>query len=573
MNKMTGGSYQIRGKSKINLGTREFVTSGGEAKIFKSNNTIYKIYHKESDMIPDSKIYELQEINKSNVLIPKDIILNNKGVRAGFTMDSVDRVIHLCKLFTNSFINQNNVSNNTIADLVKHMQETIQAIHSSGCIQVDGNELNYLVDNKDFKTCYFIDVNSYQTKSFPATVIMPSIRDWHAKVFNEVSDWFSFAIIACQLFIGIHPYKGKHQDFKRHDMEKRMKANISIFNKNTRTPKSVRDLSNIPSNYMDWFIDLFENGKRELPPSTVGEMNAKVKYIVVTSTDNFIIKEALDHIDFDDTIIDHYTSKGVSITRTKKSIYLGNDKYRIGRGVHLIHTPNTLTPIFVKIEDGKVVIKPLTRQRHVTVWSPMAADDLMIIDDTIYIKLKGDLIETKFMDHHLNSSSLLMPKTVWTISENSSELFKNIIVQNILGCKHYVIPNPSKGQMNMRRLFVLDGYKVLDAKYENKVAVFSIFNQTSIEYKLLVLTGIEGAKYSSRYINTNGMAEVNFVTLDNGIVILIYDDQMEIFSNDISSKKVKIIKDKELSSNMILCKKGVSTRFFTDNKIYNIKMR
>jgi len=48
---------------------------------------------------------------------------------------------------------------------------------------------------------------------------------------------------------------------------------------------------------------------------------------------------------------------------------------------------------------------------------------------------------------------------------------------------------------------------------------------------------------------------------------------MEIFRNDPSVKQVKIIKDKELSSGMNLCKRGVSTRFFTDNKLYSIGMK
>ncbi len=564
--------YTVQGKGDVNLGNSNFVASGGEAKIYKSNNIIYKVYHNPSEMIPDAKIFELQEIKNSNVLIPKDIIINNKGIRVGFTMDSVERVIELCQLFTNSFINKNNVSNDTIVALVSRMQDTIHDVHSAGCIQVDGNELNYLVEEKDLKKCHFIDVNSYQTKSFPATVIMPSIRDWTAKKFNKLTDWYSFAIIACQLFIGIHPFKGKHQDFKRHDMEKRMRANISVFNKNTRVPKSVRDFSRIPTNYMDWFINLFEKGKREVPPSVLGEVNAIVKYIIVTSTDNFHIEE-IQPIVYDDVIIDHHTSANVSITRTKKSIYIGSDKYRVGSGVHLVHTPNTLTPIFVKLEDGKVVIKPLTRVRHVTVGSPMAADDIMVVDNTIYLKLKGDLIETRFMDHHLNSSSLLITKTVWTISENSSQLFKNIIVQNILGSMHYFIPIPKQSSVKMRRVFELDGCKVLDAKYENNVAVFSIFNQKTLEYKLLVLIGVDGINYKARLINTIGYSEVNFVTLDNGVVILIYDDQMEIFRNDPSIKQVKIIKDKELSSGMTLCKRGVSTRFFTDNKLYSIGMR
>lgn len=566
--------YGIRGKGDVNLIGTDFVTSGGEAQIFRKGKTIYKIYHNPNDMIPDGKIIELQEIKNKRVLVPKDIILDNKGTRVGFTMDDVEKAVPLCKLFANAYLDQNDISNDTLIELVKFMQETIQEIHStkSKCIQVDGNELNYLADETDYKTCHFIDVNSYQTKSFPAKVIMPSIRDWTAKAFNELTDWYSFAIIVCQLIIGTHPFKGKHPDFKRHDLEARMRANVSIFNPKVQVGKSVRDFSRVPSNYMQWFINLFEEGKREMPPSTVGQVNAKVNYIVVTSTDNFIIEEVGV---FDDTILFHSNLNGVSVTRTKKSIYIGTSKTPVSKGVYLVHTPKILTPVLVKLENEKVVIKSLNTKVEVKLGSEMSADELFIVDDTIYIRQGGNLIEMRFLEN--TWSSMLLTKTIWPISENSSQMFKGVIVQDLLGAKHISIPipHPTNGRMITIRYSELDGYKVLDAKYDNKVAIFSVFNSKTNEYGLFVLSNIENAKYDSRFINTNDLNQVNFTTLDNGIVILIYDYQMEIFSNQPSSgpSKIKIIKDPELDSSMSLCRRGVSTRFFTDNKLYSIKMK
>jgi hypothetical protein len=566
--------YTIKGQ-KVKIVGNDFVTSGGEAKIYRRNKTIYKIYHNPSEMIPDGKIYELQEIKQPKVLIPKEIINDSKGVRVGFTMDYIDNVTPLCKLFTNTFINQNNISNDTIIALISRMQETIKQIHAAKCIQVDGNELNYLVSEKNFMDCYFIDVNSYQTKSFPATVIMPSIRDWTAKKFNELTDWYSFAIIACQLFIGIHPFKGKHQNFKRHDMEKRMRANVSVFNSDTRLPKSVREFSRIPTNYMDWFINLFEKGKRELPPSRLGEVNVSLKYIYVTSTDNFHIEETNKNMVYDDTILDHSNINGVPVTRTKKSYYIGTDGFRVGVGVQLVHTPLRQVPTFVKIENGEVELKSLAPSIKVYPGSAMAAEKMMIVDNTIYLKNKGDLIETRFAESSQITNILLVSKKVWSISENSSQLFKNIIVEDLLGSKHVTVPLPDKihSRLIRNRVVELDDYKVLNAKYDHDVAVFSVFNQKDKEYKLMVMTGVTKTKYVCRFINTVDMNEVNFVTLDNGIVILIYDDQMEIFSNNPDSSKIKVIKDKELSSSMKLCKRGVSTRFFTDNKLYSIGMK
>ena len=111
--------YIIQGKGDVTLVGSDFMASGGEAQIFRKGSTIYKVYHNPSDMIPDGKIHELQAIKKDNVLVPKDIIQDSKGARVGFTMDFVSNTIPLCKLFTNTYLDQNDISNETIIELVK----------------------------------------------------------------------------------------------------------------------------------------------------------------------------------------------------------------------------------------------------------------------------------------------------------------------------------------------------------------------------------------------------------------------------------------------------------------------
>lgn len=559
----------ILGKGSVNLTNSDFMSSGGEAKIFRKGSIVYKIYHQPADMIPDGKIHELQAIQRKNVLIPQDIIQDEKGVRIGFTMDYIRNIIPLCKLFTNTYIEQNDIRNDVIIDLVKGMQETIESIHAANCIQVDANELNYLVDEKTHKECYFIDTNSYQTKSFPATVIMPSIRDWTAKTFNTLTDWYSFAIIACQLFTGIHPYKGKHPDFKKFDIESRMKAHVSIFNKQVQLPKSVRDFSRIPSNYMDWFTKVLEEGQRIAPPSTVGEVNAKVSYVVVVSTDNFEIKE-ID--EFDDIVLYHSNLNSIPVTRTKKSIYIGSTAYRVRKEVYLVHTPKRQIPILVAIENDEVVIKSLVNTFDAKSGSVIKAEELMVIDNTIYLRNGGNFLETYFLEN-TNSITLII-KNVWSIHENASIFFKNMIIQDILGSKYISIPIPNakNSVFHNLRCSVLDDYKVLDGKYENGVCVLSVFHIKNNTYNLIVITDINDVVNNSRFINVDDYCSVNFIVLDNGIVLLSYEDNLEIFSI-LKASNVKIIKDKQLNSDMVLCKRGAAVRFFTDKKLYSITMK
>ncbi|MHA1816147.1 MAG: hypothetical protein ACTSX1_09095, partial [Candidatus Heimdallarchaeaceae archaeon] len=67
---------------------------------------------------------------------------------------------------------------------------------------------------------------------------------------------------------------------------------------------------------------------------------------------------------------------------------------------------------------------------------------------------------------------------------------------------------------------------------------------------------------------------INFVTLDNGICIMINeDDSIEIFSNKLDKDEVKRIEDPDIHSTMKLTKDGVTAMFIKDKKVFSIKMK
>jgi hypothetical protein len=245
----------------ITLGQQNFVAKGGEGKIFQKGGIAYKIYEDLTKMIAVAKIKEL-DIPDPNVIRPIDPIINKKKQNVGFTMEWLgDDNESLCKLFTTKFQKDNGINNDMIIKLIENMKKTTETVHKHDCLVVDGNELNYLV-KKDWVTPLFIDVNSWQTRSYPPTAIMPSIRDWTVDTFSELTDWFSFAIVTFQLFVGIHPFKGKHKSYKKNDFINRIKDRVSVFNGGVSLPPTVRDFNLIPSGYKDWYFKLFENGDR-----------------------------------------------------------------------------------------------------------------------------------------------------------------------------------------------------------------------------------------------------------------------------------------------------------------------
>ncbi|GAG15602.1 unnamed protein product, partial [marine sediment metagenome] len=230
-------------KDKINLTKNHFVASGGEGSIYARRGTVYKIYTDPKAVIHYSKMKELSSITNPNVIKPERLVLNSKNKPIGYTMKHVPKTYALCQIFPKAFRDRTGMDTKNVLNLVQKMQKTIIDIHKQKILIVDLNEMNFLVDKK-FNEVFFIDVDSYQTQSFPATAIMESIRDVHNKTFSELTDWFSFAVVSFQMFIGIHPYKGKHPTIK--GIVDRMKANIPVFHNDVKFPKVCMPFDTIP---------------------------------------------------------------------------------------------------------------------------------------------------------------------------------------------------------------------------------------------------------------------------------------------------------------------------------------
>ena len=561
--------YFIRGKNEVTLTQNNFVAKGGEGSIFRKGRISYKIYEDPQKMIPEAKIKELQLIKPKNVIKPKDIILDRKNTVVGFTMDWVEGV-PLCKLFTNDFRNRKGITENSTLELVENIKLTIHEIHKVNCLEVDGNEFNYLVDDKKFVLPFFIDVNSYQTPSFPATAIMPSIRDWRSKFFSELTDWFSFAIIACQLFVGIHPFKGRHPNYKKNDVKSRMVDNISIFNNKVSVPAPTRNFSLIPTKYMEWFIELFNKGKRIDPPELPGTIVvAQVKIKLIKNTNNFEITFIKD---FNDEIYYHSVVLGTPITKIKGKLFIGNRDYKVDQRTEVLFTPKKLTPILTKIDQEKLLLKSLDNNKT-AITPELSCQDSMIINNTLYVKNNGYLIEL-ILDERADVIRVVI-KNRWQIMPNSSTIFSGIVYQSVLGKPYLVIPIPKPDGLSsciIKEIPEIEDHKVIEAKHDLGVCVL-ITHKEGIYYRVILKFDKDYNKYTCRFIKDITILSINFVTLENGIVILMNDDILEIFSKDLSKTDVKAFDDSDIDSNMRLCKDGVEVRFFKENKLYKLKMK
>jgi len=521
-------SYIING-NKISFSNNDFLAKGGQGSVYIKGSTVYKIYTDISEMISTNKIKELQEIKNNKVLVPDKIIYDANNHPVGFTMPYINNTIPLIKLFNTGYRDNIGFNEHDTLSLIEQMQRTIQHIHDKKILQIDGNELNYIVGDNN-KTSYFIDVDSYQTENYKASVIMPSIRDWHNKQFSTLTDWYSFGIIACQLFIGLHPYKGRHPSYKR-DLKQRALDNISIFNKDVTVPKAVRDFGNIPSEYMNWFTKMFEKGERLPPPLVSGTLSIKPKVTVCVGSNLVKIKE---------------------IPRTHK--YFNS-----------INLPWNNKELKVSIENKRLFI---TDEKDIRIHSILCSE-FMIYNSVIYAKYNNKLNEIRFIGFNDTVTAKI---NSFSVATNSTKVMDGFVSQNLLGKTFLSIPYEI-GKISDIAIPELDNYKIIDGKYENKVSMIIGLNIKTNKYDKIILIYNKIHKNYSIDIIEDVDYYINFTVLETGVVLDISEDGLlTMFLNNIDKFTSKEIKDDVISTEWKLTHEGAKAMFYKNDKLFELKM-
>jgi len=251
------------------LADKEKVGDGGEGTVYVKGDRAYKIWHDPANGIPESKLQELSLIKDKRVIKSEGSIYDTNGKRIGYWMPAVMGGKPLCTYITTPAQTRANLKGKNINNICKEMAEIMQSVHDANCLIVDANEMNWLLDEVNWSTT-IIDTDAWQTPSHHATAIMASVRDPLTEKnnkFNKESDWYGWGIVTFQLWTGIHPFKGKEP--KGLSFTERMRLNLSVFDSSVKVSPVVRDWSAIPGPMLDWYKDVFQNGKRSAPPGFV----------------------------------------------------------------------------------------------------------------------------------------------------------------------------------------------------------------------------------------------------------------------------------------------------------------
>jgi len=570
----------------VDLTQKDYLAQGGEGSVYVKGHTAYKIYHDPSKMIPLGKFHELAAIKDPRVIRPQDMLVDAKGAVVGYTMRFIDGGYPLCQLFPRAFRDREGITQDMMLELVAKMQESINGIHQTGTLIVDLNEMNFMVPKK-FDDVFFIDVDSYQTKGYPTQAIMESIRDWSVQghQWTTLSDWYSFGILSFQMFMGIHPYRGKYHGSKAEFRGKlptdpdddafavtrrRMKGNISVMHPEVGVPTSAYPLTAIPREYLQWYEAMFVQGKRCIPPHTAG-MTGVIMFVPTVKAIMGALIDISELWDLPFPVTGLYGSTipgGNPVMTTTTQVYLGNGLVPVPFSHVSVcgHTNKANRAVVGGIQGTKLMLYNLSDRAVI----PFDLDvkDAMSYDGRIYVRTNEQIHEVILTD--AGAQVIASTKAVANVMPHATHMYSGVAIQSMLGAT-YVSMFVNSGSAHQVRVNELDGFRIVYAKFDK--GVLMVLTEKAGKYDRQVFRFDSDDTYDVRVVPSSLM-DLNFVTLDNGVCICLNeDDKLEMFSVRKGSPSVKTVEDKALSSDMILAKHAGSLVAYQGNKVLKLKMK
>lgn len=555
----------IKGQPEVTLGPANFVARGGEGEVYAHGGMGFKIYLDPARACPAGKITALHDVDDDSVILPQAPVFRagRTPIHVGHTFRFIRDAWTLCQLFPRVFREREGLDAAKIGTIVQRMREAVAAVHRAKVLIVDLNEMNVLVSRS--LAPYFIDADSYQVSSrYPATAIMDSVRDPKVRNndFTTLSDWWSFAIVTFQMWIGIHPFKGKHPSLKT--LEDRMRNGVSVFDPLVSVPKVCYPLDVIPASYRAWYRALFVDGKRLPPPATVEGGPVAVSparpmpsAAVLEIVELQVFEAPIRHVDGDCVHFGDFVQHGRS----------GQKLLAASRRVFGV--TNTLEPVAACIVAAELVVQTLTHGGQVAT-AGIAADEIASYRGTLYVRRRdkvSELTVRRMADGRLYVASVL----VFDVLEHASHLFEGGVLQDILG-EPYVTIFPQPGRGYQVHLPELRRHKVLQAKFDS--GVLMVLAGDGARYHRYVFRFDEDFQtYDVRERHDVAPTDLNFVVLDTGIyVCLNEDEELELFQARPRSQATRIVRDAAIGADMRLYKDG-GVRFYRGTKTYSMRMK
>lgn len=209
------------------------------------------------------------------VVAPLDLAYDkaaNKNRRiVGYTMPYLDNMEVLLRLGDRMYREQGGIDGNQVVAIFRDLHRTVRAVHGSGVVIGDFNDLNVLVDANG--QVHLVDADSMQfgrflcrsfTTRFLDPLISEAARLMPVRPHNANSDWYAFAVMLLQSLLYVGPYGGVHRPKtgKRLQHDERVLRRLTIFDGAVIYPKPALPLGTIPDDFAGYLHKVFERDER-----------------------------------------------------------------------------------------------------------------------------------------------------------------------------------------------------------------------------------------------------------------------------------------------------------------------
>ena len=362
------------------------------------------------------------------------------------------------------------------------------------------------------------------------------------------------------MFVGIHPYKGKHDTFKT--LDARMQANVSALNPSVSVPAVCLPFDVIPPAYRQWYRAVLDEGKRLAPP-TDPHMIVIVAPRAVRPMGGSSLFDIEELQAFDSDIV-HFAH---GLTVTQDGVVVGG-RTLLNAGVRIGIAPQNGHAVAAWVDSGCVRFFDLHANHELT--ATVQGDDVMATDGRLYVRQGLSLLEVEFLT--LPATTIVSARIVATVMENATQLFEGAALVNMLGA-WYATLLPARGKAFQVRLPELDGSQIVDARFQNGVLMLIIARRGQYD-KLILRFASDFQTYDVRRLADVPAVNINFVALDTGVCLSITEnDELEVFSNRKDDPTVKVLSDAVLQGDCRLFKNGAQALFARGRTLSKFALR
>lgn len=571
----TNTQIVLEGKGPLTLRQNDYLATGGEGTVYKVNNMVIKLYTDPDKVVRDNiprKIKKLSAFVHPYISVPQGLVFSsNKPV--GFYMPYAEGE-PLSRVFTNDFRAREGFSDRDAIKLVDRMRDVVRFAHDHGAILVDPNEFNWLtyLKGSDKPEPRIIDVDSWVIGPMPSTVaIMPSIRDWHAKGFNQLSDWFSWGVVTFQVFVGTHPYKGTLDGFARDNLEARMKAKASVFSNGVRLNRAVRDFNCIPNALRDWYEEMFQTDKRTMPPLSFDTSVAKAaatRIAKVISTTGSLVFDKLYSKTGDEAI--HIWPCGVVLLKSGELIEL-----RLKR---IIGKLNSTLGEVIKVDDGWLIADWINNQVVYTYISESSlqsesltltikSSHILRYENRLFVVTDGGLTEIFF---RVMGKAIIAVGQTWGAMTNSTKWYDGVGIQDAIGAMYAIVPFSDKSCTHIR-IRELDGLRTISAKAGNRYIVIIAADKNGSYHKLELVMNRDYTSYQISKTLVDS-PDLNIALLPKGVGVTVVDDgELTIFVP--TSGVVNKISDKYITTDIALTNWDNQVLYIRRGEVWSVRLK